>query len=59
MLIQKNVSTLVMEQTETVLYGEKKKVKCQFNKPIELFSFSLIQLCDDIGKGAFNPGNDN
>lgn len=26
MLIQKNVSTLVMEQTETVLYGEKKKL---------------------------------
>lgn len=29
------------------------------NKPVEFFSLSLIQLCDDIGKGAFNPGDDN
>ena len=29
------------------------------NKPVELFSLSLIQLCDDISKGTFNPGNDD
>lgn len=34
-------------------------VTASFNKPIELFSLSLIQLCDDVGEGTFDPGNDD
>lgn len=27
--------------------------------PVELLSFPLIQLCDDVGEGAINPGNNH
>jgi hypothetical protein len=37
----------------------KKSVTANFNKPVELFSLSFIQLCDDVSKGTFNPRNDD
>lgn len=27
--------------------------------PVEFLSFSLIQLCDDVGEGAINPGDNH
>lgn len=27
--------------------------------PVKLLSFSLIQLCDDVGEGAVDPGDDH
>lgn len=27
--------------------------------PVELLSFPLIQFCDDVGKGAIDPGNNH
>ena len=30
----------------------------KYNLPVELFSFPLIQLCDDIAEGTLNAGDD-
>lgn len=29
------------------------------SSPVKLLSLPLIQLCDDVGEGAINPGNNH
>ena len=52
-------TSLSANQVFGIWINKKWPVTSKSNKPVELLSLSFIQLCDDISKGTFNPGNDD